>query len=427
MRHNMKNRYKWFLVLILFWGFIFVGILNYWYYRPNTSFINRGLVLEDWDAVADGEHNSNTDMIYWNGMFYLAYAASPSHWGTSASRLVIRRSADAINWEKVVELRFEGKDIRDPKFANITGKLHLYALQNEGIIAAPTKTLYSVSTDGSTWADWKSLNGIEDGWLFWRPKQHANGTWFCPAYWNEHGKSALFRSNDGVNWSKVSTIFEGDSNDETAIEFLSDGRLIATARLEGFSPYSIIGDAIASTLITVSADPYTTWENITKSPTTRLDGPYLFSYNNKTYAVGRYEPEARGTFSQLGSFFNKKRTSIFRLKEDELIYLSDLPSAGDTAYAGVVQKDGYAYISYYTSDITRDFIWLMGQLSPCDVRIAKIKLSNLESVGKSPPNIPPPSPLKLDSMLLSFGIVGMAFIIFIAVRRWKESKKSLRK
>jgi len=37
-----------------------------------------------------------------------------------------------------------------------------------------------------------------------------------------------------------------------------------------------------------------------------------------------------------------------------MVYLADLPSAGDASYAGVVLRDGYLYASYYASHIGRD-------------------------------------------------------------------------
>jgi len=66
------------------------------------------------------------------------------------------------------------------------------------------------------------------GWLFWRPKSPDGKTWYVPAYWWEHGRSILLRSGDGLEWQQISTIYQGEGNDETAIEFLPDGRLLAT-------------------------------------------------------------------------------------------------------------------------------------------------------------------------------------------------------
>ena len=65
--------------------------------------VDRGIVVETWKAVADGQHNSNTDMTFWNRHFYLCHQASPFHLGTSRSRMRLWRSADAHSWELVRE------------------------------------------------------------------------------------------------------------------------------------------------------------------------------------------------------------------------------------------------------------------------------------------------------------------------------------
>ena len=76
--------------------------------------------------------------------------------------------------------------------------------------------------------------------------------------------------------------------------------------------------------------------------------------------MGRYQPEIDSVFYQLGSFFGRKRTSLFLVTEQGLKYLSDLPSSGDTAYAGVVVMNDQAYVSYYSSIISHDLPWLLG-------------------------------------------------------------------
>ena len=49
-----------------------VGLL-----RPNRAEIAPAYGIESWPAVADGEHNSNTDLIHWRGAFWLIHAARP--------------------------------------------------------------------------------------------------------------------------------------------------------------------------------------------------------------------------------------------------------------------------------------------------------------------------------------------------------------
>jgi hypothetical protein len=217
--------------------------------------------------------------------------------------------------------------------------------------------------------------------LFWKPKTLDHKTYYAAAYWWEHGKSALFSTQDGILWTRLSEIYKGDRNDETDIEFLPDGRMLAIARLE-FSD-SIFGHPDCCTLIATSQPPYHTWQGQAKSRVTRLDGPCLFRYNYRMYAVGRYQPVLRGPFSNMGSVFARKRTALFEVREDGLVRLSDLPSAGDTAYAGVVVQGDELFVSYYTSDIRRDFVWVAGMLSPSDIRMARISLPALNASSQT--------------------------------------------
>ncbi len=366
------------LMLFLMLLYAFFILIFYWLLRVNKSEVHPNLKMKLWAATADGAHNSNTDMILWNGKFYLIHASSPYHFGTKECKLVLKRSDDAKYWEILKYFWVKNEDIRDPKFAIINNKLFLYALKNEGFNPEPYATIWTSSMNGEDWMDWGEFSD-QEGWLFWRPKTIDGKTWFVPAYWYDHGKSILLKSTDGMRWDKVSTIFEGLKNDETAIEFLPDGRMICTARLEGTGSY--FGDPTGCTLISVASDPYEDWKQ-TKTYLTRLDGPVLFSHDGNIYAVGRYQPKI-GFLTKQGSILSRKRTSIYLVEENKLTWLSDLPSTGDTSYAGVVIKDNLLYICYYTNDTKKDFPWLLGMISPSDVIMAKIKLSNLKTITPS--------------------------------------------
>ncbi len=355
---------------------ILVGV---WYLRPNRSVVDPSLKMETWDAVADGTHNSNTDMIYWKGAFYMVHATSPFHFASSQSRLKIQRSFDAHQWETIATFDASGEDIRDPKLAAIQGKLFLYALKNTDFTAEPHDTVASYTLDGVSWSHFQSLSADTRGWLFWRPKSLDRKTWYVPAYWSGHDRSALLSSTDGLNWTMQSQIYSGDRNDETDIEFLPDGRMLATARLEFSDSYT--GDSRGSTLITLADPPYTHWQPQRKDPLTRLDGPNLFSYHGRIYAVGRFQPVTSGPFAYPGSILATRRTSLFEVRPDRLVYLSDLPSAGDTSYSGVVARGDDLYICYYTSNIHRDYGWILGMVSPSNIRMAHLNLANLEALA----------------------------------------------
>ena len=173
------------------------------------------------------------------------------------------------------------------------------------------------------------------------------------------------------------TIHDGD---ERFPKFSPDGRMIATSRLEGSG--RIFGDPNACTLVATASPPYGSW-SYARSGVTRLDGPCLFRHDGQVFAVGRYQPQRAPPFWHHGSIFTKKRTSLFLVSEASLVYFSDLPSAGDTSYAGAVLLEDAVYISYYTSPIDRDHPWITGMLSQTDIRVAKISLAGLAAVAVS--------------------------------------------
>ena len=365
------KRFFQFITLILLILIIGAGIiLASWYFSTNSSKINPNMQIEVWNAVTNGGHNFNTDLLFWNNHFYLIYQHSKTHFFDGDSKLIIMRSEDCKNWEMISEIKYERLEFRDPKLLVINKTLFLYALKNSEYNPEPSQTFYAVSEDGSSWSNFKEIE--PKGYLFWKPKTLDSLTWFNTAYWHEHGKSVLLKSNDGINWETVSTIYEGETNDETALEIFSDGKIIITARLEA-DPAWHSGSKNASTLIAYSYPPYTEWIK-TKSYLARLDGPALINVNDTIVAAGRFDPEGRENWFGISSVFGRKRTAIYLVEDNKLTLLTELPSCGDTSYPGIVEKDGNLYISYYTNDQTKDYPWLMGMYSHTDIKIAKVKI-----------------------------------------------------
>lgn len=353
------------------------GITNlYWRYRsPSDIDIADSLRLQVWTAVPPDAHHSNTDLIKHKDQYLLVHATSPWHFASPKCRLVVRSSTDGKGWKILSEIRVPGEDVRDPKLAVINGKLFLYFLRNkEKFLAEPTGNSYCVSDDAVTWSEPEELS--IKGWLLWRPKTFDGETFYLPAYWWEHGRSMLFTSTDGIDWTEVGQIYAGEKNDETAISFRPDGTMFMTARLEvdpnrwGYHPD-------AHTLIGISSPPYTDWK-LGRSHETRLDGPCLFPIGNRTYACGRRHI---GGSRHMGSVWGAKRTSLYLVLPDRLVFLSDLPSNGDTSYAGVVVEEDSVLICYYTSPLGKDYPWLMGMLSNSSIEMARFKIKDLEALA----------------------------------------------
>lgn len=114
---------------------------------------------------------------------------------------------------------------------------------------------------------------------------------------------------------------------------------------------------------------------------TRLDGPCLFPHNGRVYAIGRRQVTRAPLIAESGGFYSRKRTSIFLVEPEGLTWLTDLPSAGDTSYAGIVIRGDDLYASYYTSDVDRDDPWVLGMLRPTSIHMAKVELRALEALA----------------------------------------------
>ncbi len=336
-----------------------------------------GLEVEHWTAISDGQHNLTTDMTWWRDRYWLVHAASPWHLASADSRLVLWSSPDARAWQRMAEFRSPGGDIRDPKLCVIGDRLFLYVLTNDGFVAEPNATSFTVSDDGVAWAPLRPCG--PKGWLLWRPKTRGDGRWYVPAYWHEHGRSILLTSTDGEAWTQVSQIHEGGRNDETDLAFLPDGRAVVTARLEMSD--SLFGHDDGCTLVGFAEPPYTRWTTMT-CPTTRLDGPNLFSYGDAIYAAGRHHPRSGAFWNRRGGMFGRhKRTALYKVDERGLTHLFDLPSAGDTAYPGVVARGDELTICYYTNDPSSDPPWLVGMFLPSEIRIARLSLAGLAKLA----------------------------------------------
>ena len=332
--------------------------------------------IESWTVVDDGRHNAFTDLVYWRGGFWLAFVSSPSHFASRRSRIVLLHSPDARLWKELARFDGRGEDIRDPKLAVVNDRLLLLALLNRAFDPLPYQTVCAASADGLIWSE--LVPAVPPGWLLGRPKPSLNGAWYAPAHNLKTSTVQLFATQDGLAWKACATITSDQGADETAVEFLPDGRLLAVTRSEAGG--GVFGHPQAGTLLSAAEPPYEKWTALNSSRPARLDSPALFTHQGEVYAVGRSQPHISGPFEWQGSAFSRKRTSLYRVSVpgEGLTHLADLPSAGDTAYAGVVTLNGQAYISYYTSPLRADPAWLVGMLFPTSIRMAILPLALLE-------------------------------------------------
>jgi hypothetical protein len=353
------------------------------------------LRLETWTAVAPGKerariHNSNTDLITYKGSLILAYQQSKWHLQDKNGALVIARSNDAKNWDEVARITVPGTDVRDPKFAEINGRLFLYFLPNLNFDPMPHTTYWTVSDDGVTWTEPREILGW-GGFNFWRPKTVDGETWYVMAAGNEgaerhkygtdtpeysHMYTVLLKSEDGIRWEKVSNVYTAHGTGEPAMEFLPNGSIISTLRCSslGTGGYEF-GNPTGNTVIATAAPPYEEW-SYAHSFITRFDGATLFPLEGRVFGVGRNQ---LGPRFDMGNHLARKRTAFYEVKRDGLVHLFDLPSNGDTAYTGVVIRGDDIFVSYYTNPVHKDYPWIVGIciFPPSEIRMARVSAAGL--------------------------------------------------
>ncbi len=292
----------------------------------------------------NGEHNAFTDLVRFQGLFYLTFRSCPDgHMVHPTASIIVLRSEDARKWEQVHRFGVTHRDTRDPHFLVFHDRLFVYTgTWYSGATTIPiaeydlNKHLgYAAwSDDGSNWHSPIMLEGTF-GHYIWRANTFGGKAYLCgrrktefdiaPRGEGRQVESLMLESDDGLIWRKRA-VFQEDRGDETAFQFEPDGSLIAIGRC---------GSQKAQLLR--SAPPYTQWQ---RSDLDRyIGGPLLARWGDRYVVGGRKSTPDRGP-----------KTSMCWLVDDQLQEFAELPSGGDNSYPGFIElTPRQAIMSWYSS------------------------------------------------------------------------------
>jgi len=291
----------------------------------------------------NGEHNAFTDLVKFRGQYYLAFRSCPDgHMVHPTASIIVLRSDDRLNWEKVHQFSVPLRDTRDPHFLVFKDKLFVYTgtwYSGESTIAVKDYDLnlhlgYAVFTqDGDHWSDPQMLEGTF-GHYIWKANEFGGKAYLCgrrkhlfdvrPRGEGPDVESAMLESEDGLTWRKTG-LFQETRGDETAFQFLQNGSVVGIARRGGDAAEIVRSDP-----------PYDSWER------TDLDryigGPLLVRWGDR-WVVGGRRVTSDGP-----------RTSLCWLQDNQLHEFAELPSGGDNSYPGLIDLgEGQAMVSWYSS------------------------------------------------------------------------------
>jgi hypothetical protein len=328
-------------------------------------------------------HNENTDLTVFDGATYLVHRTAMSQVLGPNSSLRISRSDDhGRTWNLLKVLpAIDNRDLRDPCFYVIDGKLAIKALTRLPVSSfrdsgVDTIAVGSISPDGGqTWGPLETIG--PETWSYWRIRDDAAGVHYAAAYEDGDKSVALFSSVDGTHWTHSAEIY-GHAEDtplETELVFMPTGRLLALVRMDGTDQELLGNVGRLRTKVCWALPPYTAWDCSRELDGVRLDGPVAFFHGARLFVVAR-----KHFIEEAG----RKRTALYELTGDfnggdlSIIEHAELPSAGDTSYAGVAPIDrDRVLVTWYSSPVMFDAAWATAIFGASDIWQATLDLSRL--------------------------------------------------
>jgi hypothetical protein len=357
------------------------------FFEPSASVFVDGHEYDDYTRDCRVEycrHNENTDMIAWNGALWLVHRSAISQQlGPNSALHVYRSLDDGVSFQPTAMLPAPvDRDIRDPCFYVVGGQLHLKALTR---VTPPvdassrdtdvdTVAVAMTSSDGFAWSAPQEIGPHE--WSFWRIKENA-GVYYSAAYEDGDLRVVLYTSTDGLHWTAGPLIYgiSADTPLETELTFMPGGKLLALVRMDGTDAELLGDEGRLRTKICWSDPPYTSFACPAEFLGQRLDGPVSFFWQGRLFVVARKHLQGTG----------KKRTSLYEITGDfdggplAIGEWGQLPSAGDTSYAGVVPLDDtHVLLSWYSGDLAVDPPWVLGMFDLTSIWLGTVDMSTLQ-------------------------------------------------
>jgi len=277
----------------------------------------------DWmqTAYADGQHNAFTDLIRWHDRYYLCFRHGTSHMSMDGE-IRVMSSPDMKSWIPCVTLDTWGDD-RDPHFAATPSALYVYFgtwdLIHSSDHGTPdrgcVRSYFASTIDGENWS---KVRGVyEAGWWLWRVRYH-NAAFYSAAYTASRPtpplrETRLLRSEDGLEWSLVSTVTKERMAGEADMLFRPDGSIWMISRT---------GDKAGDAVLFRSDATLEQWRP--SNTGVLIHSPAFAEWKDRVFVAGR------------GREGEKYVTRIWEILADRIEDRITLPSGGDTAYPGLV-------------------------------------------------------------------------------------------
>ncbi|MCX8063762.1 MAG: glycoside hydrolase [Candidatus Hydrogenedentes bacterium] len=321
--------------------------------------------------------NNNVDLIKVGKSIYMCFRTAPTHFASSKTLLHIMRSDDdGKTWQKELSINM-GRDLREPRFLYFKDRLFVYFYTGgtHPLKFEPSYIHFCERINNMQWTEPQPI--FEPGYVVWRIRSYGDTAYMSVYYGldiygkGNRGEIRLLKSSNGLDWEPISNEPQISIVGAEEAEFMFDenGGIIAIVRLE------VTGGAL---ICRATADNLAHWE--CKRTSYKVDSSLMFKHDKRYFVVGRRNIAGRSTreywnfvptkfrnaWNMVFYSLTRKRTCLYEINPDtlELYPLIDLPSKGDTAFAGIVQisKDKYYLVNYSSPLEGFDLPWIAGQI-----------------------------------------------------------------
>lgn len=341
--------------------------------------------------VVTGQSNNNLDIVRFEGRLYFAFRTSKDHFASSETSLYVVSTTDEVTWRYEAKFKSEG-DLREPRFLVLGKELFLYLarLGTDPLKFEPKGTSVAKRREDGTWADPVDIG--KPGYIAWRTRVER-GTPYMVAYlggeyiYDFSGKPLsieLLTTKDGLSWTAPEgqdAVVSRGGGSETDFTIVDDGTLYAVIRNEA-------GDETGFGSKICKALPGKLGQWSCKNDPRKYDSPLVFRVDDEVYLIGRRNVTETGAYDlqkrentvpaqelayQLDYRGKPKRCSLWRYvkAEDRIAYVLDLPSKGDTCFAGIVDGSdpGERIVYNYSTppESPDDPAWGKGQIGPTHI------------------------------------------------------------
>jgi len=328
--------------------------------------------------VADGRHNAFTGLRRFGDRLVLTYRTSSGH-GIPDGDIAVKVSRDdGQTWQDAASPFTRDRAYYEGHMTVLGDRLLMYSgsFDRGDVLDKTTQQEFvAYSDDAETWS--RPQPACEPGWRYWHPVEHDGQLYVAryrvdftklgpddripPQYWQVE----LMRSDDGLTWSPVSMIADGIAANETELCFDADGTLHAWLRCE-----QVPGHMVER----CSEPPYTQWSE-PRDIGQVIQGQCVADVGGRRFMVGRF----RACNDRLGTRYEDRssiRTKVWVYEPDRGFWLDyvELPSGGDTSYAGIVPLDGHRMlVSYYSQHAYANHDGGFDINAPADIYLATVR------------------------------------------------------